>query len=197
LRPPIQNRYLFYLHGKIIEDLGIPAISPEFGEYEYLAILGRFKEKGFIVISEERTKDTDSQRYAQRVTGQILQLLNTGVQAENIIVVGASKGAGIALYVSHLLNNKDVHFVIMAICSPDILEELENGQITLKGEFLSIYDASDEEAGSCRDLFSSSLGDDVSRSDEIMLNLGLGHGMLYQPLDEWILPIVDWVSHNQ
>ncbi len=25
------NHYLFYLHGKIIEDQGLPAISPEFG----------------------------------------------------------------------------------------------------------------------------------------------------------------------
>lgn len=29
------KRYLFYLHGKIIEDLGMPAVSPDFGEYEY------------------------------------------------------------------------------------------------------------------------------------------------------------------
>ena len=31
--------YLFYLHGKIIEDQGLPAISPDYGEYQYLAIL--------------------------------------------------------------------------------------------------------------------------------------------------------------
>ena len=28
-------KYLIYLHGKIVEDQGIPAVSPEFGEYEY------------------------------------------------------------------------------------------------------------------------------------------------------------------
>jgi CubicO group peptidase (beta-lactamase class C family) len=33
------GQYLFYLHGKIIEDQGIPAVSEEFGEYEYEAIL--------------------------------------------------------------------------------------------------------------------------------------------------------------
>ena len=36
------KRYLFYLHGKIIEDQGIPAISPDYGEYEYEAILDKF-----------------------------------------------------------------------------------------------------------------------------------------------------------
>ena len=28
-------RYLIYLHGKIIEDQGVPAISPEFGAYDF------------------------------------------------------------------------------------------------------------------------------------------------------------------
>jgi len=29
-----ERRYLFYQHGRIIEDQGIPAISPQYGEYE-------------------------------------------------------------------------------------------------------------------------------------------------------------------
>src|SRR4030067_991612 len=33
------KRYMFYLHGKVIEDQGIPAVSPEYGKYEYEAIL--------------------------------------------------------------------------------------------------------------------------------------------------------------
>ena len=33
------KRYMFYLHGKILEDQGIPAVSPEFGEYQYKEIL--------------------------------------------------------------------------------------------------------------------------------------------------------------
>ena len=42
-----QNQYMFYLHGKIIEDQGIPAISPDFGEYEYAAILEKLGGYGF------------------------------------------------------------------------------------------------------------------------------------------------------
>src|SRR5574342_264812 len=113
------KRYMFYLHGKIIEDQGIPAISPQYGEYEYEAILERLSGYGFILISEPRSKNTDGVEYATRITEQIATLLNAGVPAKNITVVGASKGAGIAIYVSHFLENQEVNFVIMAICYPD------------------------------------------------------------------------------
>ena len=33
------RQYMFYLHGKIIEDQGLNAVSPEYGPYEYEAIL--------------------------------------------------------------------------------------------------------------------------------------------------------------
>jgi hypothetical protein len=46
--------YLIYLHGKIIEDQGIPAVSPEFGEYEYEKILETLNGYGFVVISKQR-----------------------------------------------------------------------------------------------------------------------------------------------
>jgi len=62
------QRYLFHLHGKIIEDQGLPAISPVFGEYRYEEILEALENYGFVVISEQRPKDTDPAEYAQRVT---------------------------------------------------------------------------------------------------------------------------------
>jgi hypothetical protein len=60
------KQYLFYLHGKIIEDQGIPAISPEFGEYQYEAILDKLSSFGFVVISEQRPKNTDGIAYARK-----------------------------------------------------------------------------------------------------------------------------------
>ena len=94
--------HLFYLHGKIIEDQGLPAVSDEYGEYQYIEILETFSEYGFTVISEVRPRDTDSFTYAEHVIAQINDLLAADVPAEHITVVGASKGAGIALLVSSL-----------------------------------------------------------------------------------------------
>ena len=190
----VGKRYMFYLHGKIIEDQGIPAISPDFGEYEYEAILEKLSDYGFIVISEQRPKNTDAAQYATRISKQVTALLEAGVPARNITVVGASKGAGITIFASHLLENEEINYVILAICHPDEIETLKQNQIFLFGNILSIYDSVDEYAGSCKELFSFSEGKGISRYDEITLNIGTGHGILYQPLDAWILPTVQWAT---
>lgn len=188
------KRYLYYLHGKIIEDQGIPAVSPDFGEYEYQAILEKLSGYGFIVISEQRPPNTDGLAYAVKVKEQITTLIAAGVPAANITVVGASKGAGITIEISHLLKNAEVNYVIMAICHPDIVEDFKQDQIFLTGNVLSIYDSIDEWAGSCEGLFSYSTGKGLSRHAEIVLKVGTGHGVLYKPLDEWILPTVEWAN---
>ena len=59
-------RYLFYLHGKIVEDQGLPAVSEEFGEYRYKAILEALQSYGFVIISELRPRDADSEEFAIR-----------------------------------------------------------------------------------------------------------------------------------
>ena len=188
------KQYMFYLHGKIIEDQGIPAISPEYGEYEYEAILEKLGGYGFAVISEQRPTNTDGIEYARKIAKQVTALLNAGVPAKNITVVGASQGAGIAIYVSHFLGNRDVNFVIMAICNPEAVESYKQDQISLSGNILSIYDSVDELAGSCQELFTFSEGKGISRHDEIVLHIGTGHGILYEPLDEWIIPTIQWAG---
>jgi len=115
---------------------------------------------------------------------------------KNITVTGASKGAGIAIYVSHLLENKEINYVIMAICHPDNVTVFVQDQIFLYGNVLSIYDSVDELAGSCQKLFSFSVGKGITKYDEVILNIGTGHGILYKPLDEWITPLVQW-ARNQ
>ena len=187
------ERYMFYLHGKIIEDQGIPALSPDFGEYEYRAILEELSENGFVVISEPRQKNTDVEEYAEKIIGQITTLLNRGVPAESITVLGASKGAAIAIYISHLLENDEMNFVIMAICHPDEVEYFKQNQVSLHGNILSIYDSSDEFAGSCQELFLYSESRGVLKYEEIILDVGLGHGILYQPMEVWVTPVIQWI----
>jgi len=82
----------------------------------------------------------------------------------------------------------------MAICDPVTVEEFRQNQIFLYGNILSIYDSADELAGSCRELFSFSEGKGISRHDEIILNIGTGHGILNKPLDVWNLPTVQWAG---
>jgi len=184
------KEYLFYLHGKIIEDQGIPAISPDFGEYEYLAILEKLRGYGFVVISEQRSKGAEGMAYAERVTAQVKTLLEAGVPAKHITVAGASKGGAIAIIVSALLENPEIKFVILAGCNPETLQEFRRDQVRLHGDVRSIYDSKDDLAGSCQELFAAS--DGLGRYDEIVVEVGTGHGILYKPLDEWVAPLAQW-----
>jgi hypothetical protein len=189
-----KSQYLFYLHGKILEDQGLSAVSPEYGVYEYEAILNKFSSYGFNVISEQRPKNADVNVYARKTERQIGLLLNADVPPESITVVGASKGAYIAASVSYILKNNKVNFVLLGACNPEITNSWILNQVYLVGNILAIYDSIDEYAGSCEDLFIYSQGKGIARHEEIVLHMGLGHGILYKPLDDWIIPIVQFVG---
>ncbi len=191
------GHYLFYLHAEIIEDQGLPAVSPDYGTYEYPAILEKLGSYGLVVISELRAKNTAGQAYAKRIAGQVTQLLNSGVPAGNITVAGASKGGAIAILASSLLANDALNYVLLAACDPASLQELKNNNISLHGNVLSIYDSADQVAGSCQELFAFSTGKGLSKHAEIILQVGSGHGVLYKPLDGWIMPALRWAGSPQ
>ncbi len=189
------KRYMIYLHGRIVEEQGLHAVSPEFGPYEYVAILKTLASHGFIVISEQRPKNADGEEYARRTADQVTRLLEAGVPPGNITVVGASKGAAIATKASCLLENERVNFVLLGTCNPATIEEWKQNRTYLHGNVLSIYDSADTQfAGSCASFFDFSTGHGLARHDEIVLHIGTGHGILYQPLDAWVLPTVQWAN---
>jgi len=192
------KRYMFYLHGKILEDQGIPAVSPEFGEYRYEEILKTLQSYGFEVISEQRPKNASSWEYAQRTARQVSELLGAGVPPSSITVVGASKGAAIVAVSSDLAGNSEVNYVLLGTCHPTLIEEWKQEGLILSGNVLSIYDFEDDEySGSCKELFSLAEGKGLNHHNERVLEVGTGHGILYQPLPEWVLPTVKWANQER
>jgi hypothetical protein len=179
-------RYLIYLHGRIVEMQGRQAVSPEFGRYEYDAILQALASKGLVVISEVRGTDTGP-AYAKKVAGQVRKLLAAGVPANHVTVAGFSKGALLARAASAELGKPDVRFVIMAGCGPRAAQSIKAG--ALKGRILSLYDQADAMAGSCRPLFATAPG---LESKEVRLTIGMGHGVFFTPRKEWIDLVADW-----
>ena len=189
----VKGRYLFYLHGLIVENEGVRPTSPRFGVYEYEEILETFRRRGFIVISEPRPRGTDPEQYAAKVVGQIERLLAAGVPPRHVTVVGASRGGGIAMIASTRLRNRQVKFAIMAACGDwDVYKRVG---IDLSGAVLSVYDVEDDVAGSCSEFFKNSTG--ISKKKEVALRLGLGHGILYRPLREWVDPVTDWALNTK
>ena len=185
------NVTFFYLHGRIVEEQGAEAVSERFGPYAYEEIVQVFSDRGFTVRSEVREKDTDVHEYADYLTGQIKKLINAGTAPQRITVVGASKGAVIAMLVSTQLQNPAVNFVLIAGCNNWARENLA---INLCGRVLSIFEQSDEIGRSCQSIFSASTCEPVVR--EIELTTGKAHGLLCQPLSEWVEPTVAWAKQT-
>jgi hypothetical protein len=188
------GRYLFYLHGKIIEDQGLPAVSPEFGECEYQAILRRLQDSGAVVISEERGKGANASTYAPRIKDQVGLLKQAGVPSQHITVVGASKGAYIAALSSFEIKDPAINFVLLGSCFAGMSDDWSSSGRWLYGKVLAIHDSADGYAGSCEDLSQLSEGKGLAAHEEIVLHVGTGHGILYHPLDEWIGPTLVWAG---
>ncbi len=192
----VEDRVIFYLHGKIVEDQGPKAESDRHGRYEYEAILEDLGRDGHSIVSEARKPKTNPWEYARGIVTDIEKLKSTGLPSHYITVVGASKGAAIAVLVSHLLEDAGINYVLLAICGSQMVEYWDTHDICVTGNVLSIYESPDELAGSCAAL-ASRCSAGVVRYKEVELNLGVGHGMVYRPFDEWVTPTLEWSMNEQ
>ena len=185
------RKYLFYLHGRIIEEQGIRPTSERWGVYEYEEMLEAFKTRGLVVISEARPRGTVIEQYAAKVVNQIQALIKAGVAPRNITVVGASKGSVIAMLVSMLMKSRELNFVLMGNCNDGTLRERK---VDLWGNVLSIFDATDDIGGTCQKFFDKAKG--LNKQKEVELKTGLGHGFLYKAMKEWIDPAGAWATEH-
>ena len=188
------DRYLFYLHGGVVTVRGNNAINqsmPEWGPYEYLNILDSLRSHGFNIVSENRKEGIADTIYVDKISKQIDSLFKAGVKPGNILIVGASAGSVITIYLSAKQKNNEMKYVVMGGCWPDTYKDYQN--IELYGHFLSIIESSDPH-GTCSRIFQ---GRKQLRSyREIILNMGLSHGFIYKGYKEWVDPIVKWFKET-
>jgi hypothetical protein len=189
-QPDAARRYIVYLHGRIVEEQGRKAVSPDFGPYELDAILTALAANGATVVGEVRAKGTDPELAAAHVVEGVRRLLDAGVPARNITVIGASKGAGITKLASASLEEREVGWVIMAGCGASAAEDAP-----LHGQVLSIFEASDELGQTCAPLFAESPA--LSLREEVKIETGKKHGFLYRPLPEWVRPALAWSENRK
>jgi hypothetical protein len=186
------SHYLFYLHGRIVEEQGTRAVSPEFGPYEYMAILDTLANHDFIVISEARPVNTEVEFYAEKVSKQIDTLLKAGVKPEHIFVVGASKGAFITLYISVRTKNDKINYALIGTCNKEDVNYWLNEKSEFCGNFLTIYETSDAYGGPCQKLLSKDKC--ISGFQEVKLTMNNKHAFLYKPYSEWVNPLITWAN---
>ena len=179
--------HVIYVHAKAVEEGGRRPSTP-YGVYEYDAILDAFRREGFIVTSEQRPRGADVTVYAHRVEKEVRTLLRAGVPPSRITVVGASKGAVIAMMASTYLQEPNVRYVLLGDCNDWVMKNLD---VRLSGRVLSIYEESDEYGTTCKPFFDRA--GKLTETKEIALHLGIQHAFLYTPRPEWLRPAVDWV----
>lgn len=200
--PPRQadpaKKYLFYMHGAWIEKHGLGQSHPVHGRYEYDQIVRTLADQGFEVISEARLSEVPFRDYAEKVAGEVNQLLAGGVPPEQISVTGHSKGGHLALMVASFVQQPGVNYVVMASCGKQGSEfrlhyerYLRKSARQLAGRVLSIYDAADREASTCREAFRSARN---AETDELVLRTGRGHGLFYAPDRAWLDPLLAWIQ---
>ena len=183
------ERFVIYLHGRIVEDKGRHPTDPAFGTYEYDGILNSLRHAGFVVLSDQRPPKTDSDFFATHVAQQVDSLLRLGVSPQAITVIGFSKGGWIAILASARLQNPAISFVFMGACGPWAFEPPD---LHVSGRMLSLYETSDSLGVSCAPMFARrSPGSHIR---EIALRLGLGHGTFFQPRSAWLSPVVTWAQ---
>ncbi len=187
------DRYIFFLHNRFLEEHDLDELHPEFGRTEYTEIIAEFEKNGFKVFSEKRNGNVNAREYAIGIVNQIDSLLKHGIDTSKITIIGTSKGGYIAQYVSTLANNPDLNFVFIASFRNEDIENLP--EINFCGNILTIYEKSDSFGVSAvkRKVASTC---EIKNFKEIELNTGLGHGFLFKPLKVWMEPSMKWASEN-
>lgn len=185
------QKHIIFLHNKYLETHSIEDIHPKYGRVELDLVKNKFEKAGFIVIANKRNGTLSMDSITHSISNQVDSIINTGVSAKEITIVGTSKGGYIAQFVSSHLKNEDLNYVFIG-CYQDA-DILDFPNVHFCGNILTIYEKSDPYGVSAqKKKEASSLK--VPNFKEIELNTGLNHGFLYKAMDEWILPSIQWAN---
>ncbi|GHE91831.1 alpha/beta hydrolase [Thalassotalea profundi] len=185
------EKYVFYSHGYIVEGTNPRPVNPRWGTYEFPMIKQALSDKNYNLIAYHRAKNTNPNEFAKRLADDVRLLIKKGVPANNISLVGFSRGGTITIMTSNLLANNQLNFIILAGCSSYIKESIK---IVVHGKIYSILETSDDLVGSCQFLIDRSKN--VTRFTEQSISTGKEHGAFYTPRPEWVTPVKKWLKTN-
>jgi len=126
--------------------------------------------------------------HVQQLESEVQRLLAAGVKPGRITLVGFSRGGQITAVASSHLASKGINTAILAICTDGDFPD--DTSLALGGNFLSIYETSDE-VGSCAKLAEHS---HLASFKEVAVSVGKAHGTFFQPRPQWIQPLKNWIA---
>ncbi|KGJ98092.1 alpha/beta hydrolase family protein [Thalassotalea sp. ND16A] len=182
------EKYVFYSHGFIVEGDNPTPVSARWGTYQFPQIKTALSDEGYNLIAYHRAKGTDPYQFAKKLVDDFNALVSHGVLAENIYLIGFSRGGAITGLVSHYAKSSKLNMIILAGCGTLLRN---NPQVDLYGQIYSIYETSDG-VGSCQYVIDRSK--QVTSFTEIAISTGKEHGAFYTPIEEWLSPVKNWIK---
>ena len=185
------DHYVFYSHGFIVEGTNPTPVHERWGKYDFPAVKRGLADSSYHLIATHRPAKTNPFEYAESLSKQVNQLLNSGVPASNISLVGFSRGGFITAIASSNLKSIEMNFVILAACTSGLANREE---VSIYGHLFSVFETSDS-VGSCDDVVARRVNT-VSSYKEISISTGKEHGAFFTPRNEWIIPVKSWLKRQ-
>lgn len=184
------EQYVFYSHGFIVEGEDPRPVHPKFGTYEFSLIKSMLvKDSDFNLIAHHRPKNTEIAAYSKKLQSWVRKLVKAGVKANNITLLGFSRGGQITAYASSALKELKINTILLATCWPRFVQS--DSTVTFAGHFLSVYETTDR-ALSCKQI--SLRSTELDSFKEIAITTGKEHGAFFRPMGEWITPVREWIK---
>ncbi|MBV1910320.1 MAG: alpha/beta hydrolase [Kangiellaceae bacterium] len=186
----VDQVYVIYSHGLIVEGVDPKPVHPQFGPYEFAAIKNELVKNNEInLIAQQRPENTGIEKYTRQLSVWVMKLTELGVNPKNIILIGFSRGGELTARASSALSSLGINTVLLATCWKGGVHSEE--KIKFGGNFLSIYETTDG-ARSCQQLADRS--SELRNFKEIAISTGKGHGAFFTPLKEWLVPLKIWIK---
>ena len=172
--PDPKLHYVVYLHGRIVEEQGRQAVSPDFGAYQLDDILAALASPGVAVVGEVRAKGTDPKAAAEHVVAEVRRLIDAGVAAgehhgDRGLEGSADRDAGID-GAREPRGGLGDHGQLQRVGDRELRPRSPRpGALDLRVER--------RVGGTCAPLFAKSPA--LARHAEVRLETGLRHGFLY------------------
>lgn len=181
------DRYVFYSHGSVVEGENPTPVGPVWGRYDFPAIKQALKDPAYHLIAYHRPAKQRPYDFANRLANDVNRLIQHGVKAHNITLLGFSRGGALSILASHALAPVEINTIALAGCG-ELLRN--NPKIRFHGHVLSIYETTSK-AASCQ--YVMDRGSKVKSFKELPITTGKGNGAFYLPKNAWVDPVKAWI----
>jgi hypothetical protein len=188
-----EARYVFYIPDDGVTPNEPEPQHPQYGRYHYMQITNQLLAAGFAVVSRPRETTEHAYMVAEEIADQVQRLIDAGVPASNIGIMGAAKGGAITVLVTSRLANPDLQVVVLSLCTETFIEYWITRQELLSGNVLSIIAGDAGKQKSCLSYLEHCAKLNVKKFRELTLPGMADEGFYYRPSGHWMIPAIEWL----